>query len=212
MTPTATPPTIRPARREDIPALAQVMARAFAQDPFFSWFAGPGPGVPERMRTGWNGLLRHASAGLTATYTTTDLAGAAMWIPPGGKASTTLDSLRLTPTLIRLTGWSRLREVASVLETMESRRHHHLAEPHAYLSALGVDQGRQGQGIGSALVRPMLDRCDRDGIPAYLETATARNVVLYERLGFETVERLTIPGTDVSGWLMVRHPSVMVAA
>ena len=209
---TTTPPSVRLARKEDIPALAQVMTRAFAQDPFFSWFAGPGPGAPERMRTGWNGLLRHASASLSATYTTADLAGAAMWIPPGGKASTTVDSLRLTPTLIRLTGWSRLREVAAILELMESRRHHHLAAPHAYLSALGVDQGRQGQGIGTALVRPMLDRCDREGIPAYLETATARNVVLYERLGFETVEQLTLPGTDVSGWLMIRHPDVTTAA
>ena len=71
--------TVRRARRDDIPPLAEVMARAFAEDPFFSWIAGDAPGSAERMRIGWTGILRHASAGLAATYTTDDHAGAAIW-------------------------------------------------------------------------------------------------------------------------------------
>jgi hypothetical protein len=52
----------------------------------------------------------------------------------------------------------------------------------------------------------VLERADRDGLPAYLETATARNVLLYERQGFDVVEEMTLPNTDVHGWLMLRRP------
>lgn len=101
---------VRSARQDDIPRLAEVLTRAFADDPFFSWVAGGAPGREERMRRGWAGTLRHASAGLTGTYTTEDLAGAAIWVPPDRPASTLLGSLRLTPSMGRLTGWGRLRK------------------------------------------------------------------------------------------------------
>jgi hypothetical protein len=53
---------------------------------------------------------------------------------------------------------------------------------------------------------PVLDRCDADRVAAYLETAVARNVLLYERVGFEVVEELILPKTDIRGWLMRRAP------
>lgn len=53
-------------------------------------------------------------------------------------------------------------------------------------------------------MRPMLERCDRDGVPAYLETALARNLPLYERLGFTVVAEMRLEEADVSGWLMLR--------
>ena len=77
---------------------------------------------------------------------------------------------------------------------------------HFYLSALGVEPERQGEGVGTALMQPVLQRADRDERACYLETATGRNVLLYERQGFEVVEELTLPGTDVHGWLMRRLP------
>jgi hypothetical protein len=55
-------------------------------------------------------------------------------------------------------------------------------------------------------MEPVLEICDRDGVPAYLETAVARNVLLYERAGFEVVEELILPKTDIRGWLMRRSP------
>jgi GNAT superfamily N-acetyltransferase len=84
--------------------------------------------------------------------------------------------------------------------------------PHFYLSVLGVEPVRQGEGVGTALMEPVLARCDRERIPAYLETATGRNVLLYERLGFDVVEELTLPKTDVHGWLMLRPPNSAGAA
>ncbi len=196
---------IRPARPEDIPALAAMLARAFAHDPFFSYLTGDAPERNQRMRDGWTGILRYASARLAHTWTTDDRAGAAIWLPPGHRASL-LENLRLLPEMARLTGWRRLRLAADALELLEQRRKAHVPAPHFYLSALGVEPERQGTGIGTALMEPVLERCDRDRLAAYLETAAARNVLLYERAGFEVVEELILPKTDIRGWLMRRSP------
>jgi ribosomal protein S18 acetylase RimI-like enzyme len=198
--------TVRLATPADIPDLAAVLARAFARDPFYLYLAGDAPERTQRMRDGWAGILRFGSAHLSHTYTTDDLAGVALWLPPGHRGPGLLDSLRQMPALARLAGWRRLRMVGDAVAELEQHRHRHMGKPHFYLSAIGVDPGHQGQGIGSALMLPVLDRCDREGVPAYLETAVARNVLLYERLGFDVVEEMDLPRTDIHGWLMLRAP------
>jgi GNAT superfamily N-acetyltransferase len=186
--------------------MAATLARAFAHDPFYLFLAGNAPERSQRMRDGWDGILRFGSAHLAETYTTDDHAGVALWIPPGHRGPSFLESLRMMPAMSRLAGWRRLRAITVAIAALEDRHRQHAPQPHFYLSALGVQPERQGTGIGTALMAPVLERCDRDGVPAYLETATARNVLLYERLGFDVVEELTLPRTDVHGWLMLRRP------
>jgi GNAT superfamily N-acetyltransferase len=50
---------------------------------------------------------------------------------------------------------------------------------------MGVVGGRQGAGLGSALLRHRLARADADGLPAYLEASSPRSRALYLRHGFE---------------------------
>ena len=203
----ATGDAVRRATHAEIPNLAAVLARAFVRDPFFSYLAGEASERTQRMRDGWSGILRHASADLSETWTTDERAGVALWIPPDRRASSLLDSLRLIPALARLTGWRRLRDASAAIEVLEERRKAHAPTPHYYLSALGVEPELQGTGIGSALIAPTLAAADAAGVPAYLETATARNVLLYERHGFDVLEELILPKTDVHGWLMLRAPA-----
>ena len=54
-----------------------------------------------------------------------------------------------------------------------------------FLNLLAVLPERQGQGLGSALLAHTLDRCDREGVPAYLDATSEDNRRLYERHGFE---------------------------
>ncbi|HEX5040930.1 MAG TPA: GNAT family N-acetyltransferase [Candidatus Limnocylindria bacterium] len=198
---------VRLATHAEIPTLAAVLARAFANDPFYRYLAGDAPERSQRMRDGWSALLRHASADLRATYTTDDHAGVALWQPPGTLGPSFIDSLRLLPAMSRLAGgFGHLREVSRAMSFLEERRQRHAPGSHYYLAALGVEPERQGEGIGTALVQPALALADADSLPAYLETATGRNVLLYERLGFAVVEELTLPDTDVHGWLMLRRP------
>ncbi|MEU8788610.1 GNAT family N-acetyltransferase [Streptomyces sp. NPDC048643] len=61
---------------------------------------------------------------------------------------------------------------------------HPSGRAHAYLWMIAVSPERQGEGLGGALLEPVLDRCDREGLAAYLEASNARSRALYERLGF----------------------------
>lgn len=66
--------------------------------------------------------------------------------------------------------------------------------------------GRQGEGLGTALIGSALDRCDREGRAAYLEASSARSRLLYERLGFEAAgEPLLLPDGPHM-WPMWREP------
>jgi GNAT superfamily N-acetyltransferase len=84
------------------------------------------------------------------------------------------------------------------------KKHPH--EPHYYLMGLGVEPDLQGRGLGTKLMAPILERCDRDGIPAYLESSKEINVPLYERNGFKVTEQMTVPNGGPPIWLMWRDP------
>jgi GNAT superfamily N-acetyltransferase len=83
----------------------------------------------------------------------------------------------------------------------------HPREPHYYLASLGVAPEAQGNGVGSRLLGPMLERCDREGVPAYLESSRDRNVPFYERHGFRVTDELRLPLGGPTLWLMWREPA-----
>jgi hypothetical protein len=55
-------------------------------------------------------------------------------------------------------------------------------------------------------MRPVLERCDREGVPAYLEASGARNRDLYLRLGFRVTGEIRLPDGP-SMWPMWREPA-----
>ncbi len=199
----------RQAEAEDLSALSDVLARAFVDDPMFVSLAPRDDRMQDRLRTMFTGVLKYISNDLSDTLTTADRDGVAVWNPPGYKGPRGSDGLRMLPHMAGLMGWRRIHLMMSALNRLDKRHEHHMPEPHWYLLALAVAPGRQGQGIGSALMRPLLERCDQDRLPAYLETATPRNLPLYERHGFVTVEELHIgrQGVGVPVWLMRREPA-----
>ncbi|MFI0540108.1 GNAT family N-acetyltransferase [Streptomyces sp. WSLK1-3] len=83
---------------------------------------------------------------------------------------------------------------------------HPAGRAHEYLWMIGVAPECQGEGLGTALIGSVLQRCDRDGLPAYLEASSERSRGLYERLGFQLVDRpLDLPGGPRM-WPMWREP------
>jgi ribosomal protein S18 acetylase RimI-like enzyme len=77
-------------------------------------------------------------------------------------------------------------------------------EPHFHLGPVAADAGKQGQGIGSAMMQAFCDRVDQDRTLAYLETDKRENVRFYEKFGFETVGEAPVIG--VVNWFMRRAP------
>ncbi|MFI9820983.1 GNAT family N-acetyltransferase [Streptomyces sp. NPDC052013] len=85
---------------------------------------------------------------------------------------------------------------------------HPSGRAHEYLWMIGVAPDRQGEGLGTALIASVLDRCDQEGLPAYLEASSERSRRLYERLGFALAgEPLHLPDGPHM-WPMWREPRV----
>jgi len=109
-----------------------------------------------------------------------DHAGVALWLAPGVSS----DDEAIGALAVDAVPEDQRDEIFAFM-TQVAEFHPH--DPHWYLALLGVDPVKQGRGCGSALLVHGLDRCDRDGVPAYLEASSARNKALYERHGFEEI-------------------------
>jgi GNAT superfamily N-acetyltransferase len=96
----------------------------------------------------------------------------------------------------------RQHEMTQIFEQMER---YHPSDPCWYLPLIGVDPAHQGRGCGSALLQYALARCDRDGIPAYLESSNPRNISLYLRHGFEIMGHIQA-GSSPTMVPMLRRP------
>lgn len=193
----------RNATRADVPALGTALAAAFRTDPIWRWITGDDP---DR----WDARAGAAFAGEAAvklryghSYTTDDRAGAALWAPPGTWRGSAGDAMQVAWPMLRLCRPAGARRGIKVLRASE--RAHPRGDDHWYLAVLGTHPDHQGRGVGSALLRPVLERCDLDGSGAYLESSKPENVPFYERHGFRVTDVLT-PGGSPPLTLMWRDP------
>jgi GNAT superfamily N-acetyltransferase len=191
-----------PATEADVPRLAAVLGRAFADDPLNRHLVPNDQRRAKRLPGGMAQQLRHVFLPNGAVLTTPDRAGAALWLGPDAQRLSLGDQLRLLPGMARLFGLRGMPGAMRALAELDGRAPR---EPHWHLSLLGVAPERQGTGIGSALLRPVLERCDREVRAAYLETSRAANLRFYERHGFVVRERVDLRG-GLRVWTMLRAP------
>jgi len=194
---------VRPLAPAQAPDAARALALAFQDDPVMSWCF---PGEARRrliLAAGFALFLRRVWLPERACYATADMAGAACWLPPGRWHLPPGRRLAMLPSLLRIAG----RLTPRFLRLMTLVESEHPREPgHWYLPALGVRPERQGRGLGSRLMFPVLRRCDEQRLPCHLEASSPRNRALYERHGFEVTEELRLPRNGPPLWLMWREP------
>jgi ribosomal protein S18 acetylase RimI-like enzyme len=182
-------PEARRATSADVPALARMLARAFFDDPVASWAWRPDA---LRMRA----LERFQAIRLRQllvddeVWTTHDLTCAALWAPPGRWRMSLPEVAALVPSFAGPRLLARMPLVAVGWLGLEHK--HPSAPEHWYLAVLGTDPSSQGKGLGSAVLRTMLEQCDRDGVAAYLESSKESNIDFYARHGFRVVDELRL--------------------
>ena len=195
----AIPSAFRKAERSELPAVAAMLARAFYDDPAMTWTVPKDGRRLAQAERFWAIRLKYLSP-QDQVYVTEDLAGAAAWGLPGQWQV----SWRETGEMARLVLNRRLPMLFTGLQRLEKA---HPDEPDSfYLAALGTDPPRQGEGIGTTLMGPVLEVCDRDALPAYLESSKERNIDFYSRFGFRVLSEIQLPnGPKI--WPMWRDPA-----
>lgn len=180
-------PSVTSASESQRQAAISAIALAFTEDPMARWSLPNAADYLAAMPAfidafGGNGLAHGA------THLAEGGKGAAMWLPPG----VTPDEERMGSLMQQYVTGQTLEDLQGVFEQMAR---YHPEGPHWYLPLIGVDPTHQGCGLGAALLRHALERCDADGVVAYLESSNPRNIPLYERHGFEALGVIQVGGS-----------------
>ncbi len=190
------------------PAVIAALARAFYDDPLFGFFI---PNLATQMRcliSFMNSGVKDARAfdDIWVAHTDGKVAAAAVWLPPGayprGARRELMTYMRTMPTLVH--SGKRIGRAVALLGAVD-KAHHEIAGPHYYLGILGTDPEFQRAGAGSAVLAPVLERCDAEGLPAYLETQKEANIAYYARHRFELAQKIDIDGCPPI-WTLLRQP------
>jgi len=188
---------IRSASTSELPQAVATIVAAFVTDPI-ARFALVTPHdylryMPEQVRAFAGGSIEHGTADVSINF-----GGAALWLPPGVHP----DGEALEREFRRTAEAAHLDDLLGTFEQMDQS---YPEEPHWYLPMVGVEPNAQGSGVGSALMRQGVARCDKEGALAYLESSNPRNISLYERHGFEVMGQIQV-GAGPVVTPMLRYP------
>ena len=177
-----------------------MLAEAFYDDPIFGWLMPDDRKRGARLRHFFSIELRHMGPPRGEVLTTSELSGAVIVMPPRAwRAPVRATLLEGGAFGVHL---GRAARLGAAIEWHHTRG---MRDPHYYVRDVGVLPRMQGQGIGSCLLRRILERCDSEGLPVYLEASSERNAMLYERLGFHVTRELRVSSSPPLR-LMLRPP------
>lgn len=193
--------TVNTAQKNQGELLGDILGDAFIDDPCFNWV------IPDRRL--YSAFFRMLADKVYLPrghcYLDREERGAALWLPPGVSPALPMSvtQLILVARLAWHSGAGVLKHLQQAQEVMDRR---HPTEPHYYLHAIGARHANQGQGVGSALLKAGTLVCDREQIPAYLESSSESSAALYQRHGFEVFAEEPIGKGGPSLYFMWRTP------
>ena len=195
---------VRHAAPADVPALTRTFARVFTDDPVFCWIYRD-----EASRYDALTALFAVQAGSRRghTYVVDGGRGGSIWSPPGVELFDDRSGQRVLAAMGEHLG-AKAPERIEAMPTMQAMHPHD--PPSFYRFSAAVDPEAQGRGLGAAMLREVLDVCDRQQFPAFLESSSPRNQSLYDRYSFEPIGTYTFPDGPVTT-AMWREPRTRVA-
>ncbi len=191
----------------DIPQAVEVLFNAFQDDPVFNAiFEGANP---NQRKAFYETPLRYCMKYGEVWAPSMEFEGIAGWAR-GEHAEMSLWRMLVSGAI-----WSGMKMgqeysqmMAKVFKPVEEDRKKHMGDhPFLYLFIIGVASEHQGQGFGRVLLDGLIGIAEDGLLPVYLETETEANVRLYEKFGFEVIDKVDLPVIGLPMWEMVRKPS-----
>jgi ribosomal protein S18 acetylase RimI-like enzyme len=186
----------------DTDGIVEMLVRAFEDDPVAGFMFANVSKRPQSLRKFFSIQMKADYLKTGEVWMTEDHTGAALWGPPNKPLPNVRDLLHLLPLMPALLPLGHMRKAMRALFIVESFRPKY---PHWYLATIGTDPPAQGRGIGSVLMSTMMERIDKEGAPAYLESSKERNVPFYSRYGFKVSKELRAVDGAPPIWLMLRE-------
>lgn len=185
---------VRLATLDDCELVARVAAEGFYDDPLMSWVLPDGARRLEQLTFVFGGLAEDMLPDRGEVWLA-DGASVALWRAPGFDHTGASDDPEQQAASVAR--WADAPIAPDELERFgvlgEAMNAAHPHEEHWYLNVVSTLPSRQSQGLGATVLRPVLERCDEEGIPAYLESSNRRNVSLYLRHGFVETGEIALP-------------------
>jgi len=185
---------------------SEVLSRAFRDDPELLSFIPDAPKRQKLLLSMFRVSLHHALRHGEAYAVSPAIEGVAVWLPSAAPEISLWTMLRGGGLgLLFRTGWGLLRKMKQDEAFARELRQRLAPFPHWYLAVLGVDPELQGKGYASRLLKPRLDRLDREKMTAYLETSIEDYVAIYQHFGFKVIKEAMLPGSGSKMWAMMRE-------
>ena len=196
----------RPIEDGEEPAVVDLLARVFQDDPNIQFLVADRGSTLERPRGLYEAMIRLGRRDGRVDVLP-DLTGVGIWLRPG-RTDVNLGQMLASGLLwntVRM-GIASMRRFNTMYSAVSPMNKRVVSEPHWVLVFLGIDPDMQGQGLGGTLIRPVLEIADGEGRNCFLESANERNLSFYRRHGFEVKEEVQVPnGPRI--WGMLRLPS-----
>ncbi len=195
------PPTlIRRCAAAQREAAIETLAEALAEDPQLHWYGAGKEGWPRLAIA----VDVDAALGEDELWAAGELDAVAAWSPPLGGAERRERVEAGTGTDAAATALDPVKR-AIVGEYERALAAELPGERAWYLEAIGTRPARRRLGYATALLRPALARCDREGLAALADTSNPAAIGFYETLGFSALAEIATRGMP-PGWLLRRPP------
>ena len=184
-----------------------ILAAAFFDYPMFTLYF-PDRSRRTRVLPWYLGKVLNCALRYGEVYTTPEVSGVIFTLPPGHTKISEWEYIQNgflpAPLVLGSRDFARSQECEAFVGNMHEKLMN--GRPHYYLWGLVVDPAQKQKGIGTALLRPVIEKADAEKMPIYLETHDERNVNYYQRMDFKLVCTDKIPKYEVPIWCMVREP------
>lgn len=181
---------VLPVSKQQSTNAAQVLAQAFANDPFVSSLV-PNDRPGARLQALFTHLIKRKYLNkecidIAFDSPTKQVVGVALWQQPKSSAENWWLELLHLGHYLRIFGKNTL-DVARIDSTITKNRP---VGNYWYLESIGVLEQYQRQGIGKKLLNHRLALIDKQNSGAYLEASTLKNVDYYQKFYFIPREKI----------------------